>query len=37
MLDSTQVVAVIANDVLLTMQGMTPPEDKSGYPRAFGK
>jgi serine-type D-Ala-D-Ala carboxypeptidase/endopeptidase len=37
MLDSTQVVAAIANDVLLTMQGVTPPEDKSAYPRAFGR
>ena len=37
MLNNTQVVAAIANDVLLTMQGVTPPEDKSGYPRAFGR
>jgi serine-type D-Ala-D-Ala carboxypeptidase/endopeptidase len=36
LLDNTQVVAAIANDVLLTMQGITPPEDKSGYPSTFG-
>jgi hypothetical protein len=24
----------LANDILLLMQGMTPPEDKSAYPRA---
>jgi serine-type D-Ala-D-Ala carboxypeptidase/endopeptidase len=32
-----EVVATLANDVLLTMQGVTPPADKSTYPRVFGR
>jgi serine-type D-Ala-D-Ala carboxypeptidase/endopeptidase len=30
-------VAAIADDVLLTMQGITPSADKSSYPRVFGR
>jgi serine-type D-Ala-D-Ala carboxypeptidase/endopeptidase len=37
LLNGVEVVAAIADDVLLTMQGMTPPADKSNYPRAFGR
>jgi len=37
LLDDNEVVATIANDVLITMQGMTPPADKSRYPRVFGR
>lgn len=36
-LGGNEVVATLANDVLLTMQGVTPPEDKSNYPRVFGR
>lgn len=32
-----EVVAAIANDVLITMQGGTPLPDKSNYPRVFGR
>jgi D-alanyl-D-alanine-carboxypeptidase/D-alanyl-D-alanine-endopeptidase len=34
--DNNEIVATIANDVLLIMQGITPPEDKSVYPRSIG-
>ena len=37
LLDGNEVVATIATDVLLTMQGITPPADKSNYPRVFGR
>jgi serine-type D-Ala-D-Ala carboxypeptidase/endopeptidase len=37
LLNGVEVVAAIADDVLLTMQGITPPADKSNYPRAFGR
>jgi serine-type D-Ala-D-Ala carboxypeptidase/endopeptidase len=37
MLGGTEVVATIADDVLLTMQGVTPPSDKSNYRRVFGR
>lgn len=37
LLNDTEVVAAIANDVILTMQGMKPPADKSHYPRVFGR
>jgi len=36
-LGGIEVVATLANDVLLTMQGVTPPADKSNYPRVFGR
>jgi D-alanyl-D-alanine-carboxypeptidase/D-alanyl-D-alanine-endopeptidase len=36
-LGGTEVVATLANDVLITMQGQTPPADKSRYPRVFGR
>lgn len=36
-LDSTEITAAIANDVILTMQGLTPSPDKSAYPRVFGR
>jgi hypothetical protein len=32
-----QTPAAIADDVLLTMQGVTPSPDKSNYPRIFGR
>jgi serine-type D-Ala-D-Ala carboxypeptidase/endopeptidase len=34
--NDNEIVATIANDVLLIMQGITPPEDKSVYPRSIG-
>jgi serine-type D-Ala-D-Ala carboxypeptidase/endopeptidase len=37
LLDNNEIVATVATDVLLTMQGMTPPADKSRYPRVFGR
>jgi serine-type D-Ala-D-Ala carboxypeptidase/endopeptidase len=37
MLGGTEVVATIADDVILTMQGLTPPADKSKYPSVFGR
>jgi D-alanyl-D-alanine-carboxypeptidase/D-alanyl-D-alanine-endopeptidase len=37
LLNGTEIVAAIANDVLLVMQGVTPPADKSNYPRVFGR
>jgi serine-type D-Ala-D-Ala carboxypeptidase/endopeptidase len=36
-LGGNEVVATIATDVLITMQGNTPPTDKSRYPRVFGR
>lgn len=33
--DGTELPAVLANDLLYILQGKTPPDDKSGYPRAF--
>jgi len=35
--DGTEIVATIANDLLLIMQGQTPPQDKSLYPRTIGR
>jgi D-alanyl-D-alanine-carboxypeptidase/D-alanyl-D-alanine-endopeptidase len=35
--NGVEAVAAIADDVLLTMLGMTPPADKSSYPRFFGR
>ncbi|MCI0561183.1 MAG: hypothetical protein MN733_22075, partial [Nitrososphaera sp.] len=32
--DGIEVACTIANDLLLLMQGQTPPADKSVYPRA---
>ena len=32
--NGTEIPAVLANDILLIMQGIKPPADKSGYPRA---
>ena len=32
--NGVEIVAVIANDLLLIMQGQEPPADKSKYPRA---
>ena len=37
LLDGNEIPATIATDVLLTMQGITPPADKSRYPRVFGR
>jgi serine-type D-Ala-D-Ala carboxypeptidase/endopeptidase len=37
LLGGTEVVAAIANDVILTMQGLTPSPDKSKYPSVFGR
>jgi len=37
LLNGVEVVAAIADDVLLTMQGITPSADKSHYPRVFGR
>jgi hypothetical protein len=32
-----EIPAALANDILLIMQGITPPADKSAYPRAVGR
>ena len=37
LLGGNEVVAAIANDVILTMQGLTPSPDKSKYPSVFGR
>ena len=37
MLGGSEVVATLANEVLQTMQGMTPAADKSRYPHVFGR
>ncbi len=34
---NTEICCALANDVLYLMQGLTPPADKSAYPRSKGR